>query len=35
MLILRWCHAQELFGLQTPVTTGGFQQRTLEYEVII
>ena len=25
MLILRWCHAQELFGSRFPVTTGGFE----------
>ena len=24
-LILRWCHAQDLFGSQIPVTTGGFE----------
>ena len=27
MLILRWCHAQKLFGSQIPVTTGGFEMR--------
>ena len=25
MLILWWCHAQELFGSQIPVTTGGIE----------
>ena len=24
---LRWCRARELFGLQFPVTTGGFELR--------
>ena len=27
MLILRWCHAGELFGSQIPMTTGGFELR--------
>ena len=24
---LQWCRAQDLFGLQIPVTTGGFELR--------
>ena len=35
MLILRWCHPQELFGSQIPVTTGRFKLQTSWHEVII
>ena len=31
---LRWCGAQDLFGSQIPVTTGGYNCESLTYKLV-